>query len=105
MTATKERMIASCSFCLKPDDEVKKLVAGPGVYICNECVELCGQIIGSSPDMPPGLTSWEESLDLDGVLRAFLVWRLRVRRSNAISRAMCGGRGSLVRHGQPSELH
>ena len=68
MTATKERMIASCSFCLKPDDEVKKLVAGPGVYICNECVELCGQIIGSSPDMPPGLTSWEESLDLDGVI-------------------------------------
>lgn len=68
MTATKEEVIASCSFCLKPNDEVKKLVAGPGVYICDECVELCGQIIGSPPAVPPGLTSWEESLDLDGVL-------------------------------------
>jgi len=68
MPATKERVIASCSFCLKPDDEVKKLVAGPGVYICNECVELCSRIVGSPPAVPPGLTSWEESLDLDGVL-------------------------------------
>ena len=69
MTATKERVIASCSFCLKPDGEVKRLVAGPGVYICNECVELCGQIIGSRPPaIPPGLTSWVERLDVDGVL-------------------------------------
>lgn len=30
-----------CSFCGKPEDKVKKLVEGPGVYICNECVELC----------------------------------------------------------------
>lgn len=35
-----------CSFCGKSQDEVKKIVAGPGVYICNECVDLCQQIIG-----------------------------------------------------------
>ncbi|HJF54027.1 MAG TPA: ATP-dependent Clp protease ATP-binding subunit ClpX [Limosilactobacillus coleohominis] len=34
-----------CSFCGKSQDEVKKIVAGPGVYICNECVELCSEII------------------------------------------------------------
>ena len=34
-----------CSFCGKSQDEVKKIVAGPGVYICNECVELCSVII------------------------------------------------------------
>lgn len=34
-----------CSFCGKSQDEVKKVVAGPGVYICNECVDLCQQII------------------------------------------------------------
>ncbi|MBB1095308.1 ATP-dependent Clp protease ATP-binding subunit ClpX [Limosilactobacillus sp. BG-MG3-A] len=34
-----------CSFCGKSQDEVKKIVAGPGVYICNECVDLCKQII------------------------------------------------------------
>lgn len=34
-----------CSFCGKSQEEVKKIVAGPGVYICNECVDLCKQII------------------------------------------------------------
>lgn len=34
-----------CSFCGKSQDEVKKIVAGPGVYICNECVALCQRII------------------------------------------------------------
>jgi len=31
----------SCSFCGKSQEEVKKLIAGPNVYICNECVVLC----------------------------------------------------------------
>ena len=35
----------SCSFCGKSSDEVRKLIAGPGVYICDECVELCMDII------------------------------------------------------------
>ncbi|MGA1861665.1 ATP-dependent Clp protease ATP-binding subunit ClpX [Deferribacter thermophilus] len=34
-----------CSFCGKSQDEVKKLIAGPSVYICDECVELCAEII------------------------------------------------------------
>ncbi|SBT19397.1 ATP-dependent Clp protease ATP-binding subunit ClpX [Marinomonas gallaica] len=34
-----------CSFCGKSQDEVKKLIAGPSVYICNECVDLCNNII------------------------------------------------------------
>ena len=35
----------SCSFCTKDKDSVAKLVAGPGVYICNECIDLCTQIL------------------------------------------------------------
>lgn len=34
-----------CSFCGKPQDIVKKIVAGPGVYICDECISLCKNII------------------------------------------------------------
>jgi len=34
-----------CSFCGKTQDEVKKLIAGPGVYICDECIRLCDEII------------------------------------------------------------
>lgn len=34
-----------CSFCGKTQDQVRRLVAGPGVYICDECIELCQEII------------------------------------------------------------
>jgi ATP-dependent Clp protease ATP-binding subunit ClpX len=37
-----------CSFCGKTQNEVKKLVAGPGVYICDECVELCNDIVAET---------------------------------------------------------
>lgn len=37
----------NCSFCGKPQESVRKIVAGPGVYICDECVELCNSIIGN----------------------------------------------------------
>ncbi|TLP58872.1 ClpX C4-type zinc finger protein [Microbispora triticiradicis] len=36
-----------CSFCSKSKTEVNKMVAGPGVYICDECVGLCGEIIAA----------------------------------------------------------
>jgi ATP-dependent Clp protease ATP-binding subunit ClpX len=39
-----------CSFCSKGQDEVKKLVAGPGVYICDECVDLCSDILTEELD-------------------------------------------------------
>ncbi len=38
-----------CSFCSKPQKEVKKLIAGPSVYICNECVDLCNDIMRQEP--------------------------------------------------------
>jgi len=34
-----------CSFCGKSQKQVKKLIAGPGVYVCNECIDLCNEII------------------------------------------------------------
>ena len=34
-----------CSFCGKSQNEVKKLIAGPTVYICNECIDICNEII------------------------------------------------------------
>jgi hypothetical protein len=38
-----------CSFCTKDKDAVAKLIAGPGVYICDECVDLCNQILDMDP--------------------------------------------------------
>ncbi|MDR5697267.1 MAG: ATP-dependent Clp protease ATP-binding subunit ClpX, partial [Armatimonadota bacterium] len=41
----EERERLKCSFCGKTQDQVRKLVAGPGVYICDECIELCNEIL------------------------------------------------------------
>jgi hypothetical protein len=41
-----------CSFCSEPQDRVAKLVAGPGVYICDRCIALCQEILDES--LPPG---------------------------------------------------
>jgi hypothetical protein len=42
-----------CSFCGKSQREVKKLIAGPAVYICDECVRLCIEIIQEDDQKPP----------------------------------------------------
>ncbi len=41
-----------CSFCGKRQDEVRKLIAGPTVYICDECVALCMQVLGYQGRLP-----------------------------------------------------
>lgn len=46
-----------CSFCDKPQEEVRKLVAGPGVYVCDECVELCNEILMEERDEKVKLTT------------------------------------------------
>ena len=38
-----------CSFCVKPQSEVRRLVAGPGVYICDECIQMCSELIDEMP--------------------------------------------------------
>lgn len=50
-----------CSFCDKDKDSVAKLIAGPGVYICDECVRLCYEIITEDPT--PRTGSWNERPD------------------------------------------
>jgi hypothetical protein len=50
-----------CSFCNKNKDAVAKLVAGPGVYICNECVDLCNLIIAEKPSSE--FRAWTEQPD------------------------------------------
>jgi ATP-dependent Clp protease ATP-binding subunit ClpX len=38
-------MLLSCSFCGKGQKAVKKLIAGPGVYICDECIDACNEVV------------------------------------------------------------
>lgn len=45
MAKFEDRRVLKCSFCGKTQDQVKRLIAGPGVYICNECIDLCLSIL------------------------------------------------------------
>ena len=45
MAKFPEGELLKCSFCGKTQKQVKKLIAGPGVYICDECIDLCNEII------------------------------------------------------------
>ncbi|MDD2504162.1 MAG: ClpX C4-type zinc finger protein, partial [Clostridia bacterium] len=45
MARYEDKKQLKCSFCGKTQDQVRRLVAGPGVYICDECIELCQEII------------------------------------------------------------
>ncbi|GAA5344876.1 ATP-dependent Clp protease ATP-binding subunit ClpX [Planifilum fimeticola] len=56
----EEKGQLKCSFCGKSQDQVRKLVAGPGVYICDECIELCNEIVEEE-------LGGEEDIDLNNL--------------------------------------
>lgn len=64
--------IVACSFCGKPSTAVRKIVAGPGVYICNECVELSAALVGpdggAGPDEPSGSRTRDHDRSADAIL-------------------------------------
>ena len=51
MAKSNEQSKLKCSFCGKPQDQVRKLIAGHGVYICDECISLCSEIIDEEFEM------------------------------------------------------
>src|SRR6185437_15764001 len=60
MTKTEKRATYRCSFCGRSQDQVVRLIAGPGgVYICDECVELCREIIEEEARTVPGTSEWQ----------------------------------------------
>lgn len=56
---------ARCSFCGKTNSNVTNIIAGPGVYICNECIGLCNEILATPTHAgdTPRLPSWEAMTD------------------------------------------
>lgn len=70
---TKEQRMAriNCSFCQKTAAEVASMIAGPGVFICDECVGLCVEILKVKSDKPedlPAMPSWQERASDDDLL-------------------------------------
>ncbi|MEV0796503.1 ClpX C4-type zinc finger protein [Kribbella sp. NPDC050281] len=92
--------VMRCSFCGKAKDEVSRLIAGPGAFICNECVVLCEQLISGQPmtTFPPldGKTDDEllaEMVQLDasrGQVEAAVHDRVQVLRARSVTWAKIG---------------
>ncbi|MBO3752308.1 ClpX C4-type zinc finger protein [Streptosporangiaceae bacterium NEAU-GS5] len=59
MPETGKRIMAHCSFCGKPSTEVTKMIAGPGSFICNYCVDLCNDILTQEGVVPASIPNWE----------------------------------------------
>lgn len=77
-----------CSFCGKGQKEVKKLIAGPGVYICDECIELCNDIIDEEKERETavkGTFKVPKPSDIKGFLDDYVIGQVPAKKSLAVA--------------------
>jgi ATP-dependent Clp protease ATP-binding subunit ClpX len=76
-----------CSFCGKSQRQVKKLIAGPGVYICDECIDLCNEIIDEELTAPTtlDLDNLPRPRDIYSVLNDYVVSQEEAKRILAVA--------------------
>ncbi|MFN2381181.1 MAG: ATP-dependent Clp protease ATP-binding subunit ClpX [Guyparkeria sp.] len=84
---TKDTQDLICSFCGKSQDEVKKLIAGPNIYICDECVELCNDILREEVEAqgengPDRLPTPHELVD---ALDEYVIGQMTAKRALAVA--------------------
>jgi ATP-dependent Clp protease ATP-binding subunit ClpX len=76
-----------CSFCGKSQDQVRKLVAGPGVYICDECIELCTEIVeeelGHEEELD--LKDVPKPKDIRGILDQYVIGQEQAKKSLSVA--------------------
>ncbi|WP_297963863.1 ATP-dependent Clp protease ATP-binding subunit ClpX [uncultured Anaerovibrio sp.] len=77
----------TCSFCGKTEDLVKKLVAGPGVYICDECIELCQEIVSeeNSVAVPEELRSLPKPKEIKAILDEYVIGQEEAKKTLAVA--------------------
>lgn len=76
-----------CSFCGKPQDQVKRLIAGPNVYICDECIELCQEIIEEEfeDSFEYEVDELPKPVDINDTLDDYVIKQERAKRSLAVA--------------------
>jgi len=84
---TRQPRVARCSFCDKTQDQVRRIIAGNGVYICDECVALCQEIIsddlGTAPSQEP--LNLPKPMEIKAVLDEYVVGQEKAKRALAVS--------------------
>jgi ATP-dependent Clp protease ATP-binding subunit ClpX len=78
-----------CSFCGKSQEQVRKLIAGPGVYICDECIELCNEIIEEelykNVDENLRLRNIPKPKEINHILNQYVIGQDRAKKSLAVA--------------------
>lgn len=76
-----------CSFCGKTQEQVRKLVAGPGVYICDECIELCNEIIEEelSEDFDLDLMDLPKPVEIKSILDQYVIGQDAAKKTLAVA--------------------
>ncbi len=84
-TDSNEQLL--CSFCGKSQRQVKKLIAGPGVYICDECIDLCNEIIDEelSPPTTVELENLPKPREIHEVLQEYVVGQEAAKRALSVA--------------------
>ena len=79
--------LLKCSFCGKTQKQVKKLIAGPGVYICDECIELCNEIIVEelSEAAAAGFEELPKPHEIYEFLDSYVIGQQRAKKSLAVA--------------------
>ena len=83
-----EREKLHCSFCGKEQDSVKRLVAGPGVYICDECIELCNEIIAEEYEQEAGgvlVGDLPKPTEIKGILDQYVIGQDSAKKALAVA--------------------
>ncbi len=76
-----------CSFCGKTQEQVRKLVAGPGVYICDECIELCNEIIEEelNEDLDLDLMELPKPVEIKSILDQYVISQEDAKKTLAVA--------------------
>ncbi len=76
-----------CSFCGKSQDDVRKLIAGPTVYICDECIELCNDIIAEewAEEKSKGLSQLPKPAEIKAILDQYVVGQDRAKKTLSVA--------------------
>ena len=84
---TRQPRVARCSFCDKTQDQVRRIIAGNGVYICDECVALCQEIIaddlGTAPTQEP--QNLPKPTEIKAVLDEYVIGQEKAKRALAVA--------------------
>ncbi len=76
-----------CSFCGKSKDSVRKFISGPSVYICNECITLCNEILAEDEEreVADGITQVPSPQEIKDVLDQYVIGQERAKRALAVA--------------------